>query len=927
MVSIKNISYHILIFMSLAFLANNQALSQDSTNDSLFHKNGKVNIPYGSTEEWKVTGALSHVNGSVLQKSFVPDLGNTLYGRLPGLNLFQSGGEPGLQSPELNIRGRNTYRDGTGILVMVDGYELPFGQLVPEEIESVTILKDAAATAMYGSKGANGVMLVTTKRGGIGPLKVSFDAKYGVNSPTHLPEFLGAYDYARLFNRARLNDGFTEFYTSEELDKYKNGSDPYFYPDVDWYSEVMRKTAATSKYNLNFSGGTQAIRYFVLFDIINAEGLYKKTKGLTDHTSNSTYQRFNYRSNVDVQLSNRLSAHLTLGGSMDNKANPVGNNTGSLFQNLSLLPPNSFPVLNPNGSYGGNSLYSNPWGDMLESGIYTSSGRIFQSTLGLTQKLDFITEGLTANASISFNNTFTSLSNKFRSYERFSINNTGTDTVYSKIGERTSLASDEGQADQWRSMTLRGQLNYSRSFGANDVDAVVLFNDNNYTLGIGGLPYLERGIFGRFTLANSKKYIGEVSFGYNASDNFPTETRWGLFPAVSAGWVVSRESFMENMNSIDYLKLRLSYGMTGNDNIGGKRFMFYQDWIGVGNYFLGTTNASNGSFGEGPLANPNVTWEKQKQINIGVEATLFGRFDLTVDVFSQNRYDILATPERSTPGFIGATLPELNIGSTENKGMELMLRFNSRLNSEFRYFIQADAWLNSSKIIDNNEAPQQYEYLYRSGRPINQKFRLEAIGFFADQADIDNSPIQVFAEVQPGDIKYKDQNDDGVIDQNDFYPVGRNTQLTAAFSGGFEYKGFDMEMLFQGIFNRDIYLTGSYFYAFQNNGKISEMALNHWTTETAGTADYPRLSSENNLNNYQSSTFWQRNGNFMKLRNLEIGYTFTKGLTDRIGISKARIYLNGTNLFSFDALEFSDPETIYGYPPVRTVSLGANLQF
>jgi hypothetical protein len=308
-----------------------------------------------------------------------------------------------------------------------------------------------------------------------------------------------------------------------------------------------------------------------------------------------------------------------------------------------------------------------------------------------------------------------------------------------------------------------------------------------------------------------------------------------------------------------------------------------------------------------------------------LEATVFKNVDLSFDIFQQERYDILATPARAVPGFIGASLPELNVGKTNNKGFEGMVRFNSDQGSDFKYFVQLNAWYSINKIIDNSEPFEVWDYLYRSGRPIGQRFLLESVGFFADQADIDNSPRHIFAEVQPGDLKYKDQNGDGVIDQSDYYPLGRNGNVTGALHTGFNYKGFDLELLFQGSANRDVYLSGSYFYAFQNNAQISEIAINRWTPSTASTADYPRLSAENNQNNYLPSTFWLRNGNFLKLRSLELGYTLSGSLTDRLGINNARVFMNGTNLFSLDKMDFTDPESTYGYPPVRTISIGARL--
>lgn len=922
----KNIIINIILIFILSVFLVDLSWAQDA--DTVKSKQEIINIGYGAQPEWMVSGAVSCVKGNELQKNFTPDLGNTLYGRLPGLDVSQGNGEPGLQSPTLRIRGTGTFGTGDNILVLVDGYELPFGTMVPDEIESVTVLKDAAATAIYGSKGANGVMLVTTKRGKAGPLNINFSVQHGISSPTHLPKFLGSYDYAILYNEALVNDGKPELYSAADLEAYKTGSDPYFHPDVNWYNELLRKSVPTSSYNLNFNGGTKMVKYFVLLNMLSSSGLYKKTEDLTDFSVNSKYRRINYRSNVDIQLSNRLSAHLTLSGTIEDKSNPVNNTTESIFNSMALIPPNTFPVFNPNGTYGATTLYSNLYGDILETGMYTSNGRVFQGSFGLTEQLDMITKGLSVSARVSFNNTFTSLSTKSRDYVSFSIaKDTIGETIYTKIGDNTSLSGSEGQSDQWRSTTFQTVLNYARDFGENNVDAVMLFSSSDYSLGVGGLPYVSKGLYGRVTFANKQKYIGEFSFGYNGTDNFPTGSRWGFFPAASLGWIVSNENFLKDGNIVSYLKIRGSYGLTGNDNIGGTRYMYNENFGGQGNYYFGTANTAAGSVGESQIANPDVTWEKQKQLNIGLEATLWKKIDLSLDIFQQDRYDILAQPERIVPSFTGANLPDLNVGKVNNKGFEAMIRYNSDKSNSFHYYIQLNVWKSKNKIIYNSEPAQIYDYLYRTGHSISQPFLLEAIGLFEDQTDIDNSPRQIFSKVQPGDLKYKDQNGDNIIDQYDLYPIGRTGQITGGLSGGLQFKGFDFAVFIQGVTNRNVYVTGTYFEAFQNNGKVSEIALGRWTPSTASSADYPRLSSENNLNNFQPSSFWQRDGSFIKLRSIELGYTLSENLVKRIKINTARVYLNGTDLFSLDHMDFTDPETIYGYPPVRTFSLGVRLNF
>lgn len=929
-ISFKN-RYILLIFIiSICFSALSKA--QTPPLDSVIKKQNLItNIALGTQPTWLVTSATSTINGSELNKSFTSNFANTLSGRLPGLTVVRGSGEPGSDSPGLYGRGLGTFGTGKNLLVIVDGFESMFEQLVPEEVESVTLLKDAAATAVYGSRGANGVLLIATKRGSEGPLKINFSTQQGFENAMRLPDFLGSYDYARLYNEGAVNDGGAPKYTNTDLEAYGTGSDPLFHPDVNWYDKVLRKSAPVSEYSLSFSGGQKKTQYYVLLNLLNRAGLYKKTGDLSDFSTNSKYAQYNIRTNIDISLTNNFSVAFDLGVTIADKANPVNYTTTSLFNLISSVPPNAFPVELPINAFGGNALYSNPWGDMLQTGFFTSNYRTVQSKLKFTEKLDMITEGLSASAAISFNNSFRGYSSKSRTYKRFSISKDASDnTVYLPFGVITSLSSAETQFDQWRNVSFQGLLNYNRTFGNQKVDAMLGYDLNTYTLSGNSLPYKHIGMNGRFTYANREKYIGEISFGYYGSENFLKGHRFGLFPAVSLGWIASNEEFLKGNNIVNYLKIKGSYGMVGNDNIGGQRFMYDQYYVGTSSYYYGTSNTSMGGYAEGSIANPYVTWEKQTQINIGFEATLLKQLEVGFDLFKQDRYDILAAPNSTVPQLLGMTLPSLNVGKVNNRGFEAKIGYNSNIASDLQFFAELNVWYAQNKIIYNAETVQRNEYQNTTGRPIGQPFILEALGLFKDQADIDASPQQIFAAVQPGDIKYKDQNNDGIVDQNDYFPIGKSSipQLTLGFHTGLKYKSFDIDLFFQGVSNRSVYLTGNNFYAFQNNGKISSIALGRWTPETASTATYPRLSSQNNLNNYQLSSFWQRDGSFIKLRTAEVGYNLPENIVKKVRLGNARVFINGANLFSLDHMNgLTDPETLSGYPAVRSYSIGAKIQF
>ncbi|WP_394902358.1 SusC/RagA family TonB-linked outer membrane protein [Bacteroides xylanisolvens] len=931
---IKNIIYiRRILLVSLLFGMNcSFAMARTLRVDTLL-QNDINKVAYGMQPKWMTTGAVSSVRGNEL-KSFVPNIANMLNGRIPGLVVQQWGCEPGADSPAMNARGVNTYGSGTGLFIVIDGFqstEAYFQQLTPQEIESITLLKDASATAIYGSKGANGVLLITTKRGTSDKIKINFSIQSGFQQPLRLPEFLGAYDYATLYNEALVNDGKSPFYTPMDLEAYKTGNDPIFHPDVDWYGTILRKAAPITNYNFTASGSNEYFRYFVLLNVLDDRSLYRKAGNVSDFSKNGTYTRYNFRTNIDVKLSKRLQGAITLGGTIEDKTNPgTSENTSGMFDLMSSIAPNAFPVYVSTGMYGGNSMYSNPLGDLMQTGYTSYNGRSLQAIFQLKGDLGFITPGLSVNGAVGFNTYFKSYSKKSRQYARYSVDRDNADEIiYTTYGQNTSLAGDESSSSQWRDYSLQASLNYNRTFnGLHNIDAIYLGSYNDYVVTGTDLSYKNIAMGGRVTYSYDKRYIGEFSFGYNGTENFPKGHRFGFFPAGSLGWILSNEAFLKGNPILNYLKLRASYGIVGNDNIGGIRYMFDQYYDGYG-YHLGNSNNVQDGLVQGKLANPDVTWEKEKKFNVGFEATLVNKIDVSFDYFIQKRSNILSQPYRTVPDYLGISRPDINIGKVDNKGLETSIRYNGIGKKDLTYFVETSLWYAKNKVVYNAEAIQENEYLYGTGRIVGQPFVLEAIGFFKDEDDILKSPTQTFTDVRPGDIKYKDQNKDGKIDSNDYYPIGYTSmpQITLGLHGGITFKGFDMDIFFQGAANRTVYCGGKYYHAFQNDAKVSSIALGRWTPETAETATYPRLSSENNLNNYQASSFWQKNGNFLKLRSLEIGYTLPFQLSRKINLEKVRIFANGTNLFSLDHMDgFTDPETMSGYPALRTISFGLSIQ-
>ena len=928
-----------MLFASLCCLFPYIMAGQGNVADSLM-RNTRIPFQYIQAD-WQYTGARSTIKSEDM-KSFTSNVANTLYGLLPGLTVQQGGGEPGSDMPTLNIRGLSTFDNGK-ILIVIDGMpssDVVFRQLTPQEIESISVLKDAAATIIYGQRAANGVLVVETKRGKEGPMQLEVSGQWGFQSIPRTPDFLGSYDYATLYNEAYMNDYGTTYYTAEQLDAYRTGSNPLYYPDVNWYDELLRSTSLMQNYNLSARGGSQSANYFVALNVLGNGGMYKRTADFSDITENQSYMRYNFRTNLDIQLTRRLAAFVTFGGAIEDKTTPgVSETTNDVFYLMGSVAPNAFPVSAGDDMPGGSAMYRNPWAEITQRGYTSYNARTTQSSVKLTGDLGFWIEGLSISAAVGINTNFKSYSSKTGDYMRYSVSPGADGPVYTSYGQDSGgLSGSETNSYQWRNYIIQGDVDYNNVFGKHTINSKLTFyyddtaENNNYGAGADTmLPYVNIGMGGNVSYAYDQRYVAEFTFGYSGNNNFLRGKRFGFFPAGSLAWIVSNESFLKDNDVLDFMKVRASYGLTGNNNIGGSRFMYNQlyNW---GNYNMGTDNSSKEAYIQGTLANPDATWEKEKQLNIGLELTLWKSFDIHFDYFIKDRYDILAQPYSTVPDFLGGIVPYMNVGKVNNKGFELSVRYAGGSEKNFSYYLEGGAWFAQNKVMFNAEAPKMYDYLYGTGHRIGQPFGLEAIGFFADQADIDASPEQIFTQVQPGDVKYANWNDDDVIDTNDEHAIGYTSmpELTLSLRPGIKYKGFYVDMLFQAGVNRSVYWTGRYFHAFQNNGKVSSVAWGRWTPETAATATYPRLSASDNLNNYRNSTLWLKNGNFLTLRNLEIGYSLPEKWMRKIKIEETRIFLNGTNLFSLDHMQgMMDPEDVnggLGYPVLRTLSLGLNIQ-
>lgn len=911
---------------------------------------GVVVVGYGKKTKETNVGAIASVTRKELLQNPVGSLTNALTGRLPGLITQQRGGEPGRDDASLLIRGISTLSAaGATPLVLVDGVERPFSQIDFNEVESVSILKDASATAVYGVRGANGVVLVTTRRGAAGKVVISLSANYGLQSPARLPDFLGSYDYAVLRNEAVLNDNPNAVvpYNQQQLDGYKNHTDPYLYPDVDYFDVFLKKYTPQSNMNVNVSGGGKVARYFVSGSFFDQQGAYKYTKG-DFFDANSNYQRFNFRSNVDIDATKTtlISVNMATIGGVKNGPfmGSGGSNTGyggagDVFSGLTRTAPNEMPLLNPDGTYGASNrpakVQRNILADLQERGVTKEYNSTVEISVVANQKLDFILKGLSAKANMSFNSYYTQYYNTFRgnsgdfasAYRRYSVDGIDANGQYlytQRTGTfnpliNTSSAYADGSN---RNFYLEGSLFWQGKSGKHDVSALLLYNQQrktNNTITSSSLidwPFSRMGAVSRVTYSYDDKYFAEVNAGYNGSENFQAGQRFGFFPSFSAGWMISKEEFMKNMPAITFLKLRGSIGQVGNDAITGRRFLYYNNPYSSGtgySFGLAQGTAVSGLV-EGIIPTNGVSWERETSSNIGLELNLWGnKLGLVADAFYKKRVNILATPI-STPLVTGITLPVQNLAQVENKGFEIEANTRHRIGN-VDFWVRGNFAFARNRILEMDEPTQRYEWMQRTGQSVGQNWGYVTDGFYNSQSEVDNRTTQTYfsGRLQPGDFKYKDINGDGIINIYDMVPVGKPAfpEITYGFSTGFTWKHFDASVLFAGSGNTSMPVSAEVAWEFFNGGKVLNYHLGRWTPATAVTATYPRMSSDpqGTDNNYVDSNFWIRNASFIRLKNAEIGYTFTDKIVKRLGMASLRCYLNGQNLLTYSkGIKYLDPE-------------------
>jgi TonB-linked SusC/RagA family outer membrane protein len=924
------------ICMVGSFMLQTQVVFGQS-NDSI-PAEWKQDLGYGGNRtKIELTGAVSSVSGLELAKSPVSILNDAVQGKVTGLtSLRYTGSEPGWTTTQFFVRGTGTFGNGLFPLYLIDNVERDITQIDPEEIESLSVLKDAASTVFYGMRAANGVINVKTKRGFVGKPEISFKAQFGLQEATRLPQYLGSSEYVKYRNIALQNDNLpipTDPRYNPEM--YNGTQDPYLYPNTDWYGEFLKKTAPQQIYKLSVAGGTDRARYFVLMSVTDQKGLFNFGNENPGYSTNYDYTRYNVRSNMDVDLSKYLTVSLDLAGRVETKIAPRVSSS-AIFTALSQFAP-TIPIKNRDGSIAGTSVYrNNPYGLITQTGYGNYFDRYLQGNVSADQKLDFWVKGLSLNAMFAFDS--------YKNYDRgksknFAVYQENLDNSYSKFGEDSELSSDFSRwsNNYYLLLTFMGGISYNHTFGElHSLAADAKYMQSQENVPGNNMDYKNQNVFGRFTYGFDNRYIAEFGWSYSGSENFTGSQRFAFYPSGSLAWILSNEAFLENTAVLNFLKLRASYGATGNSDIGIGRFPYEVKFSRGGGYTFGTGySGSDGSY-EGRISNPLIGPEKSVNGNIGLDVELFNnRLEINADVFRNDRSRIITTRSNTLSAIVGQDLPYENIGSVLNQGFETAITYRHRTN-DFGYYAQANISYAHNKVTSADEVQGIEPWLSSIGQPVFQQWGLQSAGFFNTQQEINEWAKSTYGTVKPGDIKYVDQNKDGIINDDDRIPLGKPfiPEWNFGLTLGGNYKNFDLNVLFTAVTNRSLFVDNNVMFGMQNNNKITATAYNAWQQGVnESTALYPRLTTEVSNHNYRAADLWQVNGEYLRLQNIELGYTLPKDILSKIFIKELRFFVNGFNLISFDHLKKFNLSAEYpnagvtAYPETRVYNIGVNLKF
>jgi len=953
---IKVSAYSWLIFSYIGYEKEEVLIKEQQTVNVVMKEsqattlNEVVVTGMGAQKKVSVTGAVTTVDLKEL-KTPTASITNALAGVVPGVFARQTSGQPGDNISEFWIRGISTFGAGSSALVLVDGFERSMNEINVEDIETFSVLKDAAATAIYGSRGANGVVLITTKTGKAGKVKINGKVEYTYSQPTRLPDFVDGYTYASLVNEARTTRNQEPIYTGEELNLIKNGLDPDLYPNVDWMGMFLKGGAPTYRAVLNMEGGSNMVRYYVSTAYTDEGGIYKTDKTLKDYNTNSDYRLWNYRMNVDMNITKTTLLRAGVSGTLG-KQNQPGGLYSEIWASLMGQNPVSMPVRYSNGYVASRTggEYQNPWVLITQQGYTETWNNKLQTTVTLEQDFNFITKGLKFYGRFGYDTNSNNWIRRMKWPEGWQAErqrDSNGELVFHRtmteqlMTQRSSSVSDRKEYFEW-------QLSYDRTFAQqHHVGAVVKYTQDKTitTSDVGddikaGVDRRHQGLAGQVTYGWKDRYFLTYNFGYNGSENFAKHHQYGFFPAYSVAWNIAEEPIVaKNLKWVNMFKLRYSYGKVGNDYM-SMRFPYLSSFkstdgfqyadIGSSYSFTGLTYST--------LSSQNVTWEKSTKKDLGLDFTLFNSAVTgTIDYFHEQRDGIYMVREYLPPSIgLNSDNPSANVGSVLSKGFDGNIALQHKI-GKVDITWRGNITYSKNKILEDDEQYSHYPYTQKAGFRVNQARGLVSLGLFKDYEDIRNSPTQKYGTVMPGDIKYKDINGDGIVDDNDIVAVGSTTKpnLVYGFGVSGSWEGFDLNLHFQGVGKSSFFIDGYTVYPFRSSdwGNILTDVVdsNRWIlNKNEDThAKYPRLSYGGNTNNYRSSSYWLRNGSYLRLKNIELGYTIPKPLAIKMHISSMRFYLMGTNVLTFSKFKLWDPElgSTNGqqYPLSKTYTVGMTI--
>ncbi len=943
-------------------------------------------VAYGTQKKVTVTGALSSIKSEDLVRTPVSSVNNVLAGQLSGVSTVQFSGEPGSDAAEIFVRGKATWVDAKP-LIQVDGVEREMWDIDPNEIESVTVLKDASATAVFGVRGANGVVLITTKRGQEGKARVSVNASFSALTPTKMVEQASSLGYATFYNQMLTNDGQAPLFSETVLEKFRTNSDPIRFPSMDWVDYLMKDVTLQQQHNVNISGGNKQVKYFISAGMFTQGGLFKEFDRPYDY--GYQYQRFNYRANLDIDVTKTTKISLNLSGKIDDSNKPrTGQGSGGMIKAIYYATPFVSPGI-VDGRYIMNSILatdnlskdkenrlpilgSSPMTYYAyQPGAYQYNNNKLSMDIALEQKLDFITKGLLLKVKGSYNSSYQQTRTVTAEVATYIpvLQEDGKSILYRKDKNDVAPTYSTAASGKGRNWYAEGSLNYNRSFGDHTVTALALYNQSKEYYLKGAyidIPRTYVGFVGRATYDWKNRYMAEFNIGYNGSENFAPGKRFGTFPAGSVGWVISDEAFFKPISKVvSFMKLRASWGLVGNDKIGEDRFMYIADPYYVNQsalyerqgkddgayaYNFGVENgtATKGAI-EAAKNNPDVTWEKAFKQDYGVDVNFLNdQLRATFDYYKEHRKDILLS-NGTLPAILGFTPPKSNLGEVDSWGWELSLNWNSKIGKDFRYWAKLNLSYNQNEIVANFQEPQQNEYMYTRGHRIGKRSMYKFWKFYYDGAEADYEkefgqpfPQQIIENkyLKPGDAVYVDMDGNGKIDPNDMYRTGftDDPEYIAGLSFGFAYKKLTFNAQLTGAWNVSRVISDVFRRPFLSSNTTTDGGLlqyhidNTWTVDNPSqSAEYPRATWANADQNYAECTLYEKDAKYLRLKTIQVSYDFDFPFMKKLGMNQLQLSLSGYNLFTFSPYLWGDPETRASnspsYPLQRTYTASLKIGF